>query len=53
MDMVNDIMAYESGEMDEGEMIEFFRKLIESGMINHLQGHYQRTAADLVDVGLL
>jgi phage antirepressor YoqD-like protein len=53
MDTVSQIMAYESGEMEEPEMIAFFQFLLDSGMIYSLQGSYQRTAQQLLDAGLI
>jgi phage antirepressor YoqD-like protein len=53
MDTVSQIMAYESGEMEEPEMIAFFQFLLDSGMIYSLQGSYQRTAQQLIDAGLI
>ena len=50
---IDQINAYENGEMDETEVIEFFTDLIKSGAIYHLQGSYQRTAHDLVRAGLI
>tara|TARA_X000001388_G_scaffold74110_1_gene66629 strand:- start:251 stop:430 length:180 start_codon:yes stop_codon:yes gene_type:complete len=43
--------AYESGEMTEDEIVEFFQQLIDSGMAWTLQGHYGRTAAYLIEQG--
>lgn len=51
MATVDKIIAYECGEMDDQEMIEFFQELINSGMAWRLQGHYGRTAAALIDAG--
>lgn len=48
---VGKIIAYESGEMDRDEMIEFFQELIDSGMAWQLQGHYGRTAQWLINNG--
>ena len=53
MDTVSQIMAYESGEMEQPEMIAFFQFLLDSGMIYSLQGSYQRTAQQLLDAGLI
>ena len=50
-DMVDKIMAYEGGEMDEGDMIEFFQEMINDGSCWSLQGHYGRTATALIDAG--
>ena len=48
---VMDFIAYENGDMDEYEVIDFFQRLVDTGMINHLQGHYGRTAQALIDSG--
>jgi hypothetical protein len=49
--MVNDIIAYENGEMDEEEVISLFQELVDTGMVWVLQGHYGRTAQALLDAG--
>lgn len=49
MPNVNDIIAYENGEMDEAEAIEFFQGMIVSGVVWQLQGSYGRTAKMLID----
>ena len=49
--IIDKIMAYESGEMEQDDMIEFFQELIDSGMAWSLQGHYGRTAAALIKEG--
>jgi len=51
-DLVTTIVAYESGELDEQDTIDLFQSLIDSGMAWKLQGHYGRTAADLIEAGL-
>ncbi len=51
-DVVNGIIAYEAGEMrEEEDVIEFFQELINSGLCWQLQGHYGRTAAELIKNG--
>ena len=50
--MVNKIVCYESGNMDELETVEFFQELINSGLAWKLQGHYGRTAQHLIEEGL-
>jgi hypothetical protein len=50
-DIVDEIIAYEAGEMNEEETIAFFQKLIDSGMAWQLQGSYGRTANDLIRMG--
>lgn len=52
MDYLNGIIAYESGELEEDEVVELFQCLIDQGIILHLQGHYGRVAVDLVNFGL-
>ena len=49
---VNKIIAYESGEMTEEEVIEFFQSLIDEGIVWQLQGSYGRKARGLIDQGL-
>ena len=49
--LINDIISYENGELNESECIEFFQKLINNGMAWTLQGHYGRTAKSLIDNG--
>lgn len=53
VDLVGDIITYENGEMTETETLEFFSKLIKSGTINNLQGHYHRVARALIRANLL
>ncbi len=49
--LVTDIMNYEEGKMDEDEVIPFFQRLVDTGVIWHLQGAYQRAAQNLIDRG--
>ena len=49
---INKIIKYESDEMDQEEVIEFFQELINSGYAWKLQGHYGRTALRLIEYGL-
>ena len=50
--VVDKIIKYESGNMDDKETIEFFQELIDTGMAYTLQGHYGRTATYLLVEGL-
>ena len=49
--LVDEIMRYEEGLMEDEEVIEFFQKLIDTSVIFNLQGSYQRTAAYLIESG--
>tara|TARA_R110000824_G_scaffold67377_9_gene174626 strand:+ start:8560 stop:8751 length:192 start_codon:yes stop_codon:yes gene_type:complete len=50
--MVDKIIRYENGEMNESETVEFFQELIDSGLAWKLQGHYGRVATSLIEEGL-
>ena len=52
-DMVGKVIEYESGTMDDESAIEFFQELVNSGLAWQLQGHYGRTAARLIEAGLI
>ena len=52
MDLVDKIIAFESGEMEDEEIIDFFQETINDGTVQHLQGSYGRLASDLIDSGL-
>jgi len=51
MDHLDKIIAYEQGELSDDDTIELFQELIDSGLVWKLQGHYGRTAADLIKCG--
>lgn len=53
MDVVGKIIEFESGEMDEEQVIELFQELVDTGMAWQLQGSYGRAAADLIKAGLV
>jgi len=52
-DRVDNIIAYESGQLTDIQTIEFFADLISSGIVWNLQGSYGRTAAHLIDGGYI
>lgn len=45
------IIAFECGELEEGEEIALFQELIDTGTIYSLQGSYQRAAQALIEAG--
>jgi hypothetical protein len=51
LDEVDLIMAYEQGELSDDETIDLFQRLINSGLVWQLQGHYGRTAHALIQGG--
>jgi hypothetical protein len=53
MNIVDLIIAFESGEMTTEEQIKLFSTLIKSGMAWSLQGIYGKTASYLIDAGLI
>lgn len=53
VDIVGKIIAYESGEMNDHDIVEFFGELVANGMAWTLQGHYGRTASALIEAGYI
>ena len=51
MTLVEQVIEYEEGEMSEEDEIAFFQSMIDNGSVWHFQGHYGRTAADLIESG--
>jgi hypothetical protein len=50
---INSIVAYESGELNDAETLQLFADLIKSGEVWWMQGHYGRTATELLDNGYI
>ena len=46
------IFDYEEGLLNEEETIALFQKLIDTGLVWELQGHYGRTAVRMIEEGL-
>ena len=53
MQLVDQLIAYEEGQLTEEEEIAFFEHLVDTGTCWQLQGHYQRVAATLMEAGLI
>ena len=53
LDLTTQIIAYESGELNDGESLQLFSELIMNGQAWTLNGHYGRTALALIQQGLL
>lgn len=52
-DITSNIIAFESGELDQDGVIELFQSLVDSGLAWSLQGSYGRTAQALIQAGLV
>jgi hypothetical protein len=50
---VDQIIAFESGELEADGVLELFSGLIASGLAWSLQGTYGRTARDLIEAGYI
>lgn len=48
---IEDIMAYEGGELSDEDTIKMFQSGIDSGQVWRLQGSYGRMAQYLIDTG--
>ena len=51
--MLDLITQYEQGDLGPDDTVELFAELIRSQLIYQLQGSYQRTAQNLVDMGYI
>jgi hypothetical protein len=50
---IGQIIAFENGDLDEADTIRLFSTLVSTGAAWTLQGFYGRTAASLIDNGIL
>ena len=53
MNQLDRIIAYEQGELEEDDVVALFQELVDSGLAWSLQGHYGRTASNLIRAGLV
>ena len=53
MQLVDQLIAYEEDQLTEDEQIALFQHLVETGTCWHLEGHYHRVAATLIEGGLI
>ncbi len=53
MRLVDQLIAYEEGQLTEDEEIALFQHLIDTGTCWQLDGHYHRVAATLIEAGLI
>ena len=51
--LIDYIIAYEDGDLDEYDTCILFQELVNTGQAWTLQGHYGRTATALLDAGLI
>jgi hypothetical protein len=50
---IDTMMAYESGELNDAETINFFADLVKTKMAWSLQGSYGRMASAMIDAGFI
>jgi len=51
--IIDMIVAYEQGELNEEQTIAVFQSLVDTGLAWQLQGSYGRTARNLIEAGLV
>lgn len=52
-DMTTMIIAYETGELGYEDTLDMFQRLLDTGLVWNLQGHYGRAAEALLEQGLI
>ena len=51
MNLTTTIIRYEDGDLTHDETVTLFQELLNTGMIDHLQGSYHRMARILIESG--
>lgn len=51
LDVLEELVSYEQGQLDEEETREFFQALVDTGLAWSFQGHYGRMAARMLKEG--
>ena len=51
--LVDRIIDYEAGLMEEGDILALFQDLKDTGLVYQFQGHYQRVLSALIEEGLV
>ena len=51
MNQIDQIIAWENGELDDDETVKFFQEIINSGLAYKLQGCYARQTERLIQGG--
>lgn len=52
-EIVNGLIDYENGDLDEDDTVALFQVLVDTGTVWSLQGSYGRTAVALIEAGLI
>ena len=52
INITEQLIQYECGNLTESETIQLFQHLIDSGVVYFLQGHYGRRAEALIEAGV-
>lgn len=53
LDVMSGILDYEMGILEEEDTITLFQHLVDTGMAWQLQGHYGRTAQQMIEAGFI
>ena len=51
--LMDQIMDFEAGELSDEDVVRLFQTLVDNKLAWSLQGHYGRTARQLIDKGLV